>query len=598
MVNSNKRLMVYDTAGDLFWNTPTEKGDAKIFDLIDYSAADAVIIHIERLKNSEVVGKIIKSARSFGIPVIAIDGECDGCVNLKFDYAAGFKKVVEHVIHKHCVHRLHFIAGIKGNEFSELRLKVFKETLEENGIPFDDSMVSYGDFWSVPTRSAVTRLIKEKRVPEAIICANDVMAITAASVLTQNGISVPDDVIVTGFDGIDEINFSVPRITSCLCSQERIAEKAAEVIDDFYEGKQILREYFIEPTLIESESCGCIPETIINAADYLNKLNDRFFRYREETLSLGDLSSRIQVCDGIYEVCEVLHSKKSLYDMACVLKDEVIDETKDSLKIYTESSFGENLHIVYNTSAARSDEVRSIGVKELLPNMEGFLQDRKFPLIFNALASVDIPLGYVCFFYNDCDISNYMKINQIISVLSSGFIGFRNMRYQKYLTRQIEDMYKYDSLTGLYNRLGFSKEFPRLKERNRGGLITAVLADLDRLKYINDTFGHDEGDVAIKAIADALKNACKGDAICTRFGGDEMFAVIGGKADGDAVKESIRTYLDDLNKALNKPYTISASVGIYTAQSDNMGFEELIRKSDELMYIEKFLKKASDTLKQ
>lgn len=594
IVKDDCRLFIYNTSSDLFWNTPVEDGEARVFDLIDHSVVDAVIIFSEKLKRNSVVDHIIGSAQKAGKPVLVLDGHYDGCINLNFDYEEGFRKVVRHVIEEHKVKKLHFIAGIKGNDFSESRLKVFKETLEEYGIPFDDSCVSYGDFWSVPAQQAVFRLADENRIPEAIVCANDVMAIAASAALEQRGFKVPRDVIVTGFDGIEEINFSVPKITSCLCSYKDMAETAAKLIKDFCSAEKIQRTYYIEPRFIASESCGCSPSSLISVSDYLNSVNDRFYRFQDEARSLSVLASKMQDCGTAEELSALLDNKEILYDMTCILKDEVLDESCQPREIHSETAFGEKLHVVLDFDNSKRGMIVQIDIKQLFPDIEHTVESRKCPVVFNALSFLDIPLGYVCFFYNDFTPDNYIKISQIVSYLNSGISGFRNMRYQKYLGKQIENIYKYDSLTGLYNRLGFTKDFPAFKEKYRGKIITAVLADLDGLKHINDTYGHDEGDIAIKALASALKSSCPEGSICIRFGGDEMFAVIGEECDPARIKADMYAFIERFNEASDKPYEVSASVGIYTSDDGTIDFEELVRKSDELMYIDKFRKKGID----
>lgn len=178
---------------------------------------------------------------------------------------------------------------------------------------------------------------------------------------------------------------------------------------------------------------------------------------------------------------------------------------------------------------------------------------------------------------------------QITMMLSNALNGFRAARYQRYLREHIEESYRRDPMTGLYNRSGFMKRFPDFKA-DCNGVITAVLADLDNLKMINDTYGHDEGDVAIRAVAQALENSCPEGSICIRFGGDEMFAVVKGRVNKE-IRTKIDTWLDNFNSKSGKPYKVSASVGIYTTDSRDADFEELVRKSDQLMYNEKIAKK-------
>ena len=85
-------------------------------------------------------------------------------------------------------------------------------------------------------------------------------------------------------------------------------------------------------------------------------------------------------------------------------------------------------------------------------------------------------------------------------------------------------MYQYDGLTNLYNRLAFLSIFNELKEEpsNIGKTMTIIMADLNGLKKINDTYGHVAGDQAIATVAKELKAACPYGSICVRYGGDEM----------------------------------------------------------------------------
>lgn len=148
--------------------------------------------------DKDILHDIENTAMSNNIPVVLIGAERDNCINFVFDYRSGYEKVVRHVVEDHGVRSVHIIGGRRNDWFSDERISVAKKVLEENGIPFNNSMVSYGDYWAGPTSAAVKRLISENKLPKAILCVNDTMAVTACAVLQENGYSVPQDVIVTG----------------------------------------------------------------------------------------------------------------------------------------------------------------------------------------------------------------------------------------------------------------------------------------------------------------------------------------------------------------------------------------------------------------
>lgn len=158
------------------------------------------------------------------------------------------------------------------------------------------------------------------------------------------------------------------------------------------------------------------------------------------------------------------------------------------------------------------------------------------------------------------------------------------MRYQKYLTNRIDEISKRDMLTGLYNRIGFNSLVDDIMHNLKKD-IAVISIDLDRLKYINDTFGHTEGDFAIRSVARALDEGCPGKKICARFGGDE-FAAVTDECDIETITGCIQDWIDKFNAVSGKPYDISASIGVYVhkAADGYEDFEKLFNKSDKLMY--------------
>lgn len=586
----NWNLFVYATCTDLFWNTPEDKGESAVFNLINYDITDAVIILDEKIKSTAILESIENRCSEKNIPVIFAGGMEKGHYSLGFDCEEGFAAVIRHVIEEHGVTDLHMIAGIKGNEFSESRIEVFKNVLEEKGIPFNDNMISYGDFWSVPTEKAVNKLIDEDRLPRAFICANDTMAITVCGVLADNNVRVPEDIIVTGFDGVEAIKFSVPKITSCLCSYDDMAMETAALLDRIFDGDRSDSHLYIPPRLLPSESCGCHCTEPINTSLYLNDVNNRFFRFQEESFALNKIATRVQMCGSFEEVAQKFNRGQYFYNMVCILTPECTDESNDPSKPCGNDYSGDKLFQLFNTDFEGAFEPRFFDAKEIFPGLEGFM-GKKVPLIFFAINFLDNPMGYVCFHFNNFDMANYAKMPQTIYAINAALGSYRNMRYQHYLNKRIEEMYKSDALTGLYNRSGFIKEYDKLIADAPDGL-TVILADLDGLKTINDGYGHGEGDVAIREVALALKACCPENAVCARFGGDEMMAVIKGEYDDD-IRTAINRYLEWFNASSGKPYRVSASVGIYRAKPEEISdFKEILKQSDKLMYMDKAKKKA------
>ena len=148
-----------------------------------------------------------------------------------------------------------------------------------------------------------------------------------------------------------------------------------------------------------------------------------------------------------------------------------------------------------------------------------------------------------------------------------------------------------DELTGLYNRRGFMALAERqLKVGCRSGRgMLLFLMDVDRLKQINDSFGHFEGDRALKRTAEALEETFRDSDVVARLGGDE-FAVLAIEASGHS-EATIKTRLFECLKSMSgeqPSYEISLSLGVARFDPRNRSsIEELMAKADRAMYVQK-----------
>ncbi len=164
--------------------------------------------------------------------------------------------------------------------------------------------------------------------------------------------------------------------------------------------------------------------------------------------------------------------------------------------------------------------------------------------------------------------------------------------------QKLAAMSKTDQLTGLYNRWGFLENVQTLvtNPMNYGKEIMVLYADMDNLKVINDRYGHDEGDFAIKEIAAILKEAFRNTDVVARFGGDEFvaFAIIGVGGYGSIIKQRIEEITSIHSDTAGKEYPIEMSVGICeTYCSPTLDITEMLDIADKRLYLEKKRKKES-----
>lgn len=164
---------------------------------------------------------------------------------------------------------------------------------------------------------------------------------------------------------------------------------------------------------------------------------------------------------------------------------------------------------------------------------------------------------------------------------------------KKMYEEQLKYASTHDQLTGLYNRAFFDAEFARIKV-GRSFPVSLVIADIDGLKLVNDSFGHAEGDRLIQMAAQAMKESFRAEDVVARIGGDE-FAVILPNADAEVVREAfkrVHSYQADSDPTQN--YVLSISIGAATADNPEQ-LNEALKQADSRMYYYKFRKKSGQT---
>jgi diguanylate cyclase (GGDEF)-like protein len=168
----------------------------------------------------------------------------------------------------------------------------------------------------------------------------------------------------------------------------------------------------------------------------------------------------------------------------------------------------------------------------------------------------------------------------------------RSLRYAIERHRMVETLRglaMIDDLTGLYNRRGFmslAEHHVKLAQRTRKHLLL-IFADLDGFKAINDTHGHQEGDLALVETAEALRRTFRGSDIIARLGGDEfvVLALEPSSVGSESVKARLTENLELVNRRPGRPYRLSLSTG--TLRFDpwsQVSIAELIARVDEAMY--------------
>lgn len=575
-------------------------GESNIFNLINYEKLDAVVIMSITVMLWGIEDEIVRKAREHNIPVISVDGYIEGAYNISLGYVDALDEMVRHVITKHNAKNIKFLGGAKGNEESDSREQVFRKVMAEYDLPVTEDNVDYGYFWWTSAAEAVQRHYdKHGSMPDAFVCANDSMAVGVCGKLNELGFRIPEDVIVTGIDGIPEGNTYFPSITTLKldinAAAVTTADRTCQIIDGAIpaSGSEI-----VEGTILYRESCGCEPARL-SSDD--NELKHEL--YGQIDLWNGFSDSIINMAESVtgkssFE--ETLGNIKSFLASAWTkecwlcIGDDFISESKDTapaLKNYRRTGYSDtNRYVIHGIDDSVFDMLAPFETAELVPDFDKVMQ-RHNNLVFLPLHFRDRVIGYFAMEFTNT-IRNYYVLRSLITNISRVLENARIQAELKSVVDRLEDMYVHDALTSLYNRRGFYQLVPKIygkcAEEKREFMIVSV--DLDNLKGINDTFGHHEGDNAITTIADALREASENGEIIARFGGDE-YIVAGAcpeKKHAEDFLKRFHGYLDRYNASSGKPYPVEASCGMYSlVPEQGTSLDGFIKAADELMYTEK-----------
>lgn len=575
-VENNCALFIYALNTEI-GNGGNEVAEVSVFDLIPYDRTDAIVIIDEKIKSREIVQGVIDRADKEDVPVVVVDGQYDNTSIVRFDYAKGFEAVVRHIIEGHHVKRPHMMAGKINNPFSTERIEVFKKVLADNDIPYDDTMLSYGDFWSIPARAAAGKLLEREELPEAVICANDIMAINVCDVFQNAGLKVPKDVIVSGFDGIEEAFWSSPGITTAKCDGMQLGDAVMEVLLSVFEGERNVVKW-IAPSFISNESCGC-PKSGQSAFTAVNGLNNIFYHHQDDIHAMQEITSKLMLGKDMEESIRFL--KRNLAKNACVVVENSCFDLEKNF-FYDDEQNGK-MTVVFDSYIDSVDRY-PYDPQTIIPHLDDIMKN-DCPLVFNGLEYMAKSPGFVCYSFPKVELIDYTQTANLTNCFSMGIGGYVINNYQMYLREKLKQMYQNDALTGLYNRIAFVSMMEELsKDPDKlGKKITIIMSDLNGLKKINDSLGHITGDKAIAATAQALKKACPDDAICVRVGGDEMLAIIIGDCDPEKIVSRIKDILKEYTTEYG--FSVSASIGTHTTTFDeSFDMNKVISIADERMY--------------
>ncbi|MEJ2606727.1 MAG: substrate-binding domain-containing protein [Anaerolineales bacterium] len=243
-------------------------------------------------------------------PSVSIGQHVEGIPAVLSDNYIGMHLLVRHLIDDHGYQRIAFVRGPEGQIEAETRFKAYKNALIESGIDIDPNLISEPGIWeAISGEEAVRLFVDERDLPlDAIVCANDTMALAAMWALKNRGLIIPDDVAVVGFDSQVIAKAATPPLSTVRQQLKEQCRYAVDIVLTQLEGGDVPDRIEIPTKLCIRQSCGCASSAVGRA---ITKTSLKSSNKKKSSINRDDTLSEIaQIVDTTIEGLEAYRSSE------------------------------------------------------------------------------------------------------------------------------------------------------------------------------------------------------------------------------------------------------------------------------------------------
>ena len=547
-----------------------EIGETSIFSLIPYEKFDAIAVMADTLQSPGLADSLEEIIHErCKCPVLFVDKESKYFPSIFPNHYDDAKRIVNHLIEDHGYTDIAYLTGKAWHKYSRQRLQAFIDAMSEHGLKVGKDRVFYGDFWYTSGENLGDRLIKKGgKLPQAIACANDCMAIGLATALTDGGLKIPEDIAVVGYDSMEEGRYSPEPITSIKLPAKPMGEHALEMLFDLINGRKA-KPFDKYGEFICGSSCGC--KKTINEIDTKyrkvwptdtshNSVFSSFNHLDEDLVIQNDFDGLMRtVFSYVFQVRDFESFSLCLNDKwqtkAKLMAGSIEDSRLNADKLSdTDRYFARKMmHVIAcrpeNLNCDRVSDDVFFDREILIPRLE---MDREKPeaFFFTPMHFEDTVFGYAVLSYTDprC----YKKSYRFwLHSVMRGLENFRRYDELLAINKKLESSLVRDPLTGIYNYNGFMKlveDIVVMKPLKEDEKVGALAIDIKNLSKINNDDGRIAGDNAIINVGRFLEDTFpKGQVFC--MGNGEMVAVEVMKVDD--VDEVLEERVIELNSKIS-----------------------------------------------
>lgn len=587
-------LYVFNCYGGSEEDPLYNQGEYGIFSLINCEDYDGFIMVSSNITSSSEREKQRKILCASGKPVISMEHVLDGMHYVGCRNRSAVREMTLHMIQKHQCQKIYFIGGPQDNYETQQRLLGVQDAMSESGLVMKNDWIRYYHYTYEDGYQAFHDFIENGYgLPDCVIAANDDMAIGYCAAAREQGLFAPNDFKIGGFDNSGISETYRPGITTVDRAKAEAGYKSCDILFRLMRGEEVPRLTKLKSTVKYRESCGCKDREEVFSVGCQHIIESMLTKnYMRRNIQM--IHKRLVQCSGWKEYIQEL--EKHVPELECSAMYIMINR-HEHLRPYTEKTdvqehFDEMMSVLFAWEEGKLVEYPDlVNVRQLIPGKGKDGKNHSY-LIF-SIHFQEEEIGYCVIRDSFSMVDNQSLFDWSHSINMSMAIMIERLAL-KQANAVLDALSSEDIMTGVYNRIGITRYAERILQKDRsekkGTLI--LFTDINRLKMINDVYGHEHGDIAIRTLADTLKKVRPDDAVVVRYGGDEFVMVVPGcdEQTGSELKTAIEEELVKANRRMTVPYTVSSSIGYVCAKpEDNMSMEEYVKLADGIMYHEKSL---------
>lgn len=555
-------------------------GLENIYTLICTQKLDGIIIAAERFHAQDILRKIFDYAVMTSTPCLVLGGETKNTVSMEAEEYSGMYMITDHLIKEHGCRKLYCLAGVPGHKSSVERLRGFTDACRDSGIKVNESDIIYGYFWkNVPQQLGIDISSGKTEKPDAVVCCNDAMAVSLVEVLTSNGIRVPEDIKVTGFDGSWDSALCCPTITTIA---GRDGQFGADAVCRLYEmiTNQKAEQNVCRQSVRFGRSCGCFNDTATDP-----HLMDMIERNREKRQFLptdfihrmSDNSTLAELSENIDEVGHILGDMEGM-DI-CLCSDW--QGEPDNPDNYRQHGYSDDMYLLLSKRFGDNEEAHyTFKTNDILPMLNR--DHEPHIIVVTSLHCSGQIFGYIASIYGDCRrifIDEYYA--SWCDSVSNGIKMLQKKLYARYLSQQIEKNSETDPVTGMLNSRGFivkaSEIIERYKNESRSGYLLL-------LTYYPGIIGSINLEICLESI---LMNLCV-HRVCAKIK-EETFAVIVPAFDKQEVENTVQNLISAFESGIRERFgdvTLPEFVAFFSQMNsaDIYDIEKTVYEAGQSLY--------------